>query len=145
MTVNFSAKDLAFYPDALKQDYDRAGSWPGDAIPVSEAVYLEFSGAAPAGKRIVVSAEGLPAWGDVLPPTHDERVKAAVLEKESLRVKANAAIAPLQYAVDLDMATSYEAASFSAWRKYSVLLNRVDTSSPDDIEWPDVPDASAQE
>ncbi|MBD8169523.1 tail fiber assembly protein [Erwinia persicina] len=140
MTVNFSAKDLAFYPDALKLDYDRAGSWPGDAIPVSEAVYLEFSGAAPAGKRLVVSAEGLPAWGDVLPPTHDEQVKAAVLEKESLRSRADAIITPLQDAVDLDIATSDEAAGYSAWRKYRVLLNRVDTSSPDDIHWPDMPE-----
>lgn len=145
MNVNFSSKDLAFYLDALKPDYDRAGTWPTDAIPVSEAVYLEFSAGAPADKRLVKNSDGLPAWGDVLPPTHDERVKAAVLEKESLRVKAQAAIAPLQYAVDSDMATRDEAASFSAWRKYSVLLNRVDTSSPDDIQWPEVPETSAQE
>lgn len=140
MAINFSPKDLAFYLDALKSDYDRAGSWPGDVIPVSEAIYQEFSGAAPAGKRLISDVEGLPAWGDALPPTHDELIKAAELEKDSLRSRADAMIAPLQDAVDLDMATSDEAASYSAWRKYRVLLNRVDTSSPDAIQWPEMPE-----
>ncbi|MDF3696555.1 tail fiber assembly protein, partial [Enterobacter hormaechei] len=45
----------------------------------------------------------------------------------------------LQDAVDLSMATEEEMASLSAWKKYRVLLNRVDTSEPDQIEWPESP------
>ncbi|WP_150320925.1 tail fiber assembly protein, partial [Enterobacter hormaechei] len=50
------------------------------------------------------------------------------------------AISPLQDAVDLSMASEAETASLSAWKKYRVLLNRVDTSKAPDIEWPEVPD-----
>ncbi|KKB22881.1 tail fiber assembly protein, partial [Escherichia coli] len=37
-------------------------------------------------------------------------------------------IAPLQDAVDLDIATEEEASLLAAWKTYRVLLNRVDTS-----------------
>ncbi|MTD72748.1 phage tail protein [Escherichia coli] len=47
--------------------------------------------------------------------------------------------APLQDAVDLEIATEEEASLLAAWKKYRVLLNRVDTSVAPDIEWPAVP------
>ncbi|HAL9962809.1 TPA: tail fiber assembly protein [Escherichia coli] len=45
-------------------------------------------------------------------------------------------IAPLQDAVDLEIATEEERSLLEAWNKYRVLLNRVDTSTVPDIEWP---------
>ncbi|EEU6178823.1 tail fiber assembly protein, partial [Salmonella enterica] len=45
-------------------------------------------------------------------------------------------IAPLQDAVDLDIATDDEKAQLDEWKKYRVLVNRVDTSNPD---WPAQP------
>ena len=45
-------------------------------------------------------------------------------------------IAPLQDAVDLEIATEEESSLLEAWNKYRVLLNRVDTSTAPDIEWP---------
>ncbi|HBB1352433.1 TPA: tail fiber assembly protein [Escherichia coli] len=45
-------------------------------------------------------------------------------------------IAPLQDAVDLEIATEEERSLLEAWNKYRVLLNRVDTSTAPDIEWP---------
>ncbi len=56
-------------------------------------------------------------------------------KKASLIQKASAAIAPLQDAVDLDMATEAEKAQLIAWKKYRVLLNRIDVSTAPDIEW----------
>ena len=44
-------------------------------------------------------------------------------------------IAPLQDAVDLEIATEEERSLLEAWKKYRVLLNRVDTSVAPDIEW----------
>ncbi|EHS4736056.1 tail fiber assembly protein, partial [Salmonella enterica subsp. enterica serovar Lansing] len=41
-----------------------------------------------------------------------------------------------QDAVELDIATSEERAQLNEWKKYRVLVNRVDTSAPD---WPDIP------
>ena len=46
---------------------------------------------------------------------------------------ANMAIAPLQDAVDMDMATDDETVRLQEWKKYRVLLSRVDSSAPD---WP---------
>ncbi|MDY7245649.1 phage tail protein [Enterobacter hormaechei] len=48
-------------------------------------------------------------------------------------------IEPLQDAVELDMATEEEKSSYDAWRKYRVLLTRVDTSLAPDIDWPEPP------
>ncbi len=45
-------------------------------------------------------------------------------------------IAPLQDAADLEIATEEETSLLEAWKKYRVLLNRVDTSTAPDIEWP---------
>ncbi|WP_440866548.1 tail fiber assembly protein [Symbiopectobacterium purcellii] len=54
---------------------------------------------------------------------------------------ANTRIQPLQDAVDLDMATETERAQLVAWKKYRVLLNRLDISKAADINWPEPPDA----
>ncbi|PRT95166.1 tail fiber assembly protein [Salmonella enterica] len=67
--------------------------------------------------------------------------KAAQLRQEEetksrLLQMASEKIAPLQDAVDLDIATDDEKAQLDEWKKYRVLVNRVDTTSPD---WPDVP------
>ncbi|HBA9565459.1 TPA: tail fiber assembly protein [Escherichia coli] len=48
-------------------------------------------------------------------------------------------IAPFQDAADLEMATEEETSLMEAWKKYRVLLNRVDISVAPDIEWPTIP------
>ncbi|PIJ48974.1 phage tail protein [Erwinia sp. OLTSP20] len=74
----------------------------------------------------------------------DEAEKAARLrdaenQKSRLMQTANVNIAPLQDAVDLDIATDQEKRLLTDWKKYRVSLNRVDTSIPLDIEWPQTP------
>lgn len=63
-------------------------------------------------------------------------IAAAEAQKQYLLAEAAEAIAPLQDAVDLDMATPVEEALLKEWKKYRVLLNRVDTSTAPDITWP---------
>ncbi|EAV3291839.1 tail fiber assembly protein [Salmonella enterica] len=76
----------------------------------------------------------------------DEAVKAAADNAEAAatkaaRIKSAAAkIEPLQDAVDLGMATDKEKSLYDAWRKFRVLLTRVDTSLAPDINWPDPPE-----
>ncbi|WP_024244885.1 tail fiber assembly protein, partial [Escherichia coli] len=60
-------------------------------------------------------------------------------QKNSLMQVASEHIAPLQDAVDLEIATEEETSLLEAWKKYRVLLNRVDTSTAPDIEWPTNP------
>ncbi|PHM26090.1 tail fiber assembly protein [Xenorhabdus ehlersii] len=71
--------------------------------------------------------------------TPEEYQQQAVYQKQHLMNIARDKIAPLQDAVDLDMATDAEKLSLAEWRKYRVLLNRVDCSTAPDIQWPEQP------
>lgn len=74
------------------------------------------------------------------PPISKEQLIAeAEQQKHSLLAEVNNAIAPLQYAENLGIATAEESALLVDWQKYSVYLNRVDTSLAPDIEWPEKP------
>lgn len=66
-------------------------------------------------------------------------VVAANDTKAILIKSASEQIEPLQDAVDLGMATDEEKIRFNEWRKYRVLLTRVDTSSAPKIVWPSQP------
>lgn len=72
---------------------------------------------------------------------HAADVAAAVQKKNSLRTAADSEIAWLQDAVDAGIATDEETALLAEWKKYRVLLMRIDTSKAPDIEWPPVPSA----
>ena len=63
--------------------------------------------------------------------------------KNSLRLTADAEISWRQDAVDAEIATAAETAALAEWKKYRVLLMRVDTSKAPDIEWPTPPDVQA--
>lgn len=65
------------------------------------------------------------------------QIREAEETKNGLMQVASANIAPLQDAVELEIATEEETLLLAAWKKYRVLLNRVDTSKP---EWPPLPD-----
>ncbi|AGF84259.1 tail fiber assembly protein [Salmonella enterica] len=64
------------------------------------------------------------------------RLREAEGIKSRLLQTAAERIAPLQDAVDLEIATDDEKVQLDEWKKYRVLVNRVDTTNPD---WPDVP------
>ncbi|WP_227160398.1 tail fiber assembly protein, partial [Enterobacter cloacae] len=70
-----------------------------------------------------------PVLSDPPEATKDAVISAAEAEKQRLLADATAAVAPLQDAVDLGMATETEIARLHEWKKYRVQLNRVDTVS----------------
>ncbi|HFS7394056.1 TPA: tail fiber assembly protein, partial [Citrobacter werkmanii] len=72
-------------------------------------------------------------------PTPSRLKESADEKKQTLMMGAAEMIAPLQDAVDLDIATEDEKSQLLAWKKYRVLLNRVDTSKAPDIDWPEKP------
>lgn len=138
MNYFYSAKLNAFYPDSLREEYAVNDSWPDDAVEIDDSVYQEFAAdEAPEGKIRVAGGDDLPAWGDIPLPTQEEQIAQAEAEKQRLLTYAATAIAPLQDAIDLGMATNEETELWLAWKKYRVLLNRVDTSKP---VWPETPE-----
>ncbi|HEB0857143.1 TPA: tail fiber assembly protein [Citrobacter freundii] len=72
--------------------------------------------------------------------TDEELKRQAEEKKKALLVDADAAIAPLERAVRLGMATDDEKRRIEAWERFSVLVSRVNTSKP---VWPIPPEDQA--
>ncbi|MBA3145104.1 tail fiber assembly protein [Salmonella enterica] len=68
------------------------------------------------------------------------RLREAEGTKNRLLQMASEKVAPLQDAVDLDIATDDEKAQLDEWKKYRVQVNRVDTSTAPKIDWPKKPE-----
>ncbi|MBS9425690.1 tail fiber assembly protein [Photorhabdus caribbeanensis] len=136
----YSAKTNAFYPIELQQNYIASGSLPDDIIEVGLDIYQEYAANnAPEGKYRIAGENGLPEWVDIPPPTKEELQQYVESKKQQFILEASQQIAPLQDAVDLGIATKEEEVALLAWKKYRVMLNRIDISQATDIEWPEQP------
>ena len=134
MNYYFSKSELGFYCDEVNE------AIPTDAVEISEDVYLSLLEGQSKGKFISADSAGTPVLTDPPEPTQVELVAQAEDKRTALMEEANASIIPLQDAADLDIATDEEMESLRAWKRYRVLLNRVDASKVPDIEWPDKPE-----
>ncbi|EQC00276.1 tail fiber assembly protein [Photorhabdus temperata] len=77
--------------------------------------------------------------------TDKNALKASQIEQtEQQRItlcqQANEAATLLQYAVETELASEEEKVQLLNWKKYLVLLSRVDTSLAPDIKWPKMPE-----
>ncbi len=135
----YSASTNAFYPVSLEQDYIDASTFPSDAMLVENAVFEEFT-RVNSGKVRATNEKGLPVWIEAPEPTQTELIAEAEYQKQALLTEATAAIAPLQDAVDLGIATDEEREQLKKWKNYRVLINRVDTSIAPNINWPEKPE-----
>ncbi|MCR9031244.1 tail fiber assembly protein [Citrobacter amalonaticus] len=131
----YSPNENGFMPGNEKGKYVNAGTWPGDAVEVDEATFATFTQAPPEGK-ILGTVDGLPAWVDISPLTQEEQTVINEQQQTELRMIADSEIAWRQDAVDAEIATEEETAALADWKKYRVLLMRVDTAKP---VWPTPP------
>ncbi|MDK3079991.1 tail fiber assembly protein, partial [Enterobacter hormaechei] len=133
MKKYFSNTEKSFYLEETVKTYQAQDiSVPADLMIISDDEYEAFM-VSPDRKAPQYNVESeCMEWVDIEPPTREETIENAEALKAQLLSVAAQAIAPLQDAVDLSMATDDEMASLSAWKKYRVLLNRVDTSEPDE-------------
>lgn len=138
MKYIYSAVNNAFYPLELQAEYKLAETWPIDGIEVDKSVFDEFSYNLPDNKIRSADKNGLPCWGDIPPPSNEELRIAYETKKQYLIEIATIAIAPLQDAVDLDIATDEEITLLKEWKKYRVLLNRIDTNDINSV-FPEAP------
>ncbi|RRV49847.1 hypothetical protein EGJ09_01280 [Pseudomonas sp. p106] len=98
------------------------------------------------GERLAATA-GVIDWSQVITAeakaqaAAEQMLAAAVADLAQRRAVADAAIAPLQDAVDIDEATTDEEARLKLWKKYRVALSRVPEQEgyPNSIEWPALP------
>ncbi|BDZ85727.1 tail assembly chaperone [Escherichia coli] len=134
---------MAFSPYRSKEKFEASGLWPDDGVIVSEEEHKKLFMDIPPGKQIG-TLNGKPALIDIPQPTKKELIAIAEVKKSQLREKADSEISWRQDAVDADIATDEEATTLTQWKKYRVLLMRVDTSTAPDIEWPTPPAVQAR-
>lgn len=108
---------------------------PDDAIEINVDEYHQLLDGQQKGMEITPGAGGRP----VLTEPVIDYVAQAQQVKNSHRLASDAQIAWRQDAVDAGIATEDETASLAEWKKYRVLLMRVDTSKAPDIVWPTPP------
>ncbi|EBA2975516.1 tail fiber assembly protein [Salmonella enterica] len=136
MNYYYSAKESGFYfADDIKI-YEAGKGWPEDAIPVTDNYYRSLLSGQQTGMVIVAGNNGYPVLAERPAPTEKELQQQADQKKQSLMQEANTMISTLQDAADFTMATAEETAALTEWKKYRVLVNRVDTLNPD---WPEKP------
>ncbi|HGY5136977.1 TPA: tail fiber assembly protein, partial [Citrobacter braakii] len=79
-------------------------------------------------------------WIDIPPLSAEQQIVQAEQKRTTLRSIADNEISWRQDAYDAEIATAEETAALSEWKKYRVLLMRVDTAKP---EWPTPPGEQA--
>lgn len=109
-----------------------------------QSVEIDFFGDLPDTLTLLEPKTEFDKWNGKKWVTDNDAQKAALVaqaeqEKAQRLEEANVAITYLQEAVDVDLATEAETAALQEWKKYRVLLNRVDTSTAPDIDWPQKP------
>ncbi|EYU13597.1 tail fiber assembly protein [Photorhabdus aegyptia] len=67
------------------------------------------------------------------------QINEAKQQQAALLQQANETISLLQDSVDLEDATDAEKEALLEWRKYRVLLSRVDVNQAPNVEWPEQP------
>lgn len=113
---------------------------PADAINISEEQYQLLLEGQRNGKFIQADSSGSPELVDEFPLAHTELVAIAKGQRSEFLATANTEIAWRQDALDAGIATEDETATLAAWRKYRVLLMRVDVSMAPEINWPEPPE-----
>ncbi|EBZ2196330.1 tail fiber assembly protein [Salmonella enterica] len=119
---------------------DHRGETVYDTITGNQ-VYISAPGPLPENVTSVSPDGEYQKWDGKAWVKDEAAEKAAQLRqaeetKSRLLQMASEKIAPLQDAVDLGLATDDEKAQLDEWKKYRVLVNRVDTLNPD---WPEKP------
>ena len=73
---------------------------------------------------------------------HQHDVDIATSQKKQLLSEANEQISYLQDAVDAEIATEQEIQLLAEWKKYRVLINRIDVNQAPNINYPAKPELS---
>ncbi|MEM7974927.1 tail fiber assembly protein [Morganella morganii subsp. sibonii] len=133
----FSATTCGFYPLDMKQDYIDAGTWPDDAVEMTNKEKETYwTKQPPSGKQLGGDKKGRPAWVDIPPLTQEQAILFAEERKQFLIAEVHTETQMLQTKLALGRITSDEKARLNAWLDYLDELEAVDASTASDIIWP---------
>ncbi|MGC0821318.1 tail fiber assembly protein [Pantoea agglomerans] len=129
----YSPSNNAFYDTVINKEI------PRDAINITDQAWSDLLAGQAEGKLIACGADLRPCLTEQPLPTADELISQAVDKRSRLRTEADTIIQPLQDANDLGIATDDEASQLIAWKKYRVMLMRVNMEDAESIIWPEQP------
>lgn len=137
----YSAKNNAFYPVDMKEDYVAAGSWPDDGVEVSRDIFIEFTNTSLSGKIRKPGTDGLPTWGDLPPLTNQERIAQAEAKRQQLLANANSITADWRTELSLGIISDEDKLSLVKWMAYIKELKAVTIADAieNDFTWPTLP------
>lgn len=124
-------------------DAPQSARFPVDLYPLDGQVQLpgqDFRDRVPAAAGVIDWSQVITA--EAKAQAAAEQLLAAVTsDLAQRRAIADAAIAPLQDAVDIDEATPDDEARLKLWKKYRVVLSRLPEQEgyPNEIDWPAPP------
>ncbi|HCB2363471.1 TPA: tail fiber assembly protein [Citrobacter freundii] len=131
----YSASRQGFFPVDDKREYESGAGWPDDAIPVTDSDYKALFDDQGKGKIIMPDGNGYPVASE---PVIDFTSQANS-KRDGLLSEANVITADWRTELALDVITDDDRVKLIAWMQYIKALKSVDTSSPDDIVWPERP------
>ncbi|HFZ8412827.1 TPA: tail fiber assembly protein [Salmonella enterica subsp. enterica serovar Aberdeen] len=144
--IYFSASACGFYDSRLLDGYKAGNTLPEDVVGMTdEEVATYYMVKPPTGKRFG-AINGRPAWVDIPPPTREELITAADVEKQKRIDLANDYMNSKQWPgkAAIGRLKGDDLAKYSLWLDYLDALEAVDTTSAPDIKWP-TPPASVEE
>ncbi|WP_263054225.1 tail fiber assembly protein [[Curtobacterium] plantarum] len=112
---------------------------PDDAVKITDKKWADLLNGQAEGKLIACGADMLPCLTDQPLPTAEELISQAEDKRSRLRAEADTAIQPLQDASDLGIATDEEANQLIDWKKYRIMLMRINARELENIKWPEPP------
>lgn len=138
---SYSPSENAFYAVALKNTYELSGTWPADALDISDIISAEYMAEPPEGKLRIAGDDGSPIWADKPEPTLDELVAAASAEKQERIGHANDYMNSKQWPgkAALGRLKGDELTQYTVWLDYLDALEAVDSSSVPVVSWPTPP------
>lgn len=126
---------VIFYNSGTNGFYDtNIGNVPKNSIEITTEYHKQLLELQSAGYVIQPDEHGRPAAVDLV-LTPEEIIAKNKLEKQKLLETANKKIEILQDIIDLEMSVSDEADQLKLWKRYRVLLTRVDVNSAD-VDFP---------
>lgn len=96
MTKFFSKSTGGFYPAGMRGDYEAAGTWPADAVEVTDIEHAALLEGQSLGQKIVADATGSPVLQDAPLPTLAELKTRVLDEARDLRTKLFSVVDGLQ-------------------------------------------------
>ena len=113
-------------------------------ISTGREIYISDVGPVADNVTLIAPPDDYMKWNGTAWEKDEERQRNAIVleshtQKLSLLKMANDTVSVLQDAFDLGMATEEEQTSLREWKKYRVLVSRINPDEAPDIVWPEQP------